>query len=173
MADWLARYFVSKRPNATVTELGCGIGNYARHLATGGYGLRWVDCSDGNPTIEAQTRGLCITRNLVQPQDDLPRADFAYSLEVAEHIPKRFEEELLKNLDRANKRGLVLSWSNSICVSEGAGQHVNCRSVPKVIALMRARGYAHEPEAQAKARAAVKACRSALWLVKTLMVFSR
>jgi hypothetical protein len=30
---------------------------------------------------------------------------------VAEHVPKRFEATFLQNIDRANRRGVVLSWS--------------------------------------------------------------
>ena len=32
-------------------------------------------------------------------------------VQVAEHVPKRFEATFLQNIDRANRRGVVLSWS--------------------------------------------------------------
>ena len=174
LAEWMAAHFLAHSPhgNTSVVELGCGIGNYARYMASRGFA--WVDCSDGNPTIARASRGLCKTRNLVQPQHDLPRGDFAYSLEVGEHIPQQFMTQYLDNLDRANRRGLVLSWSNSQCAKTGAGQHVNCLPIDAVVAMMKARGYTHEKNAQNSARASMSKCpKHATWLASTLMVFSR
>ena len=174
LAEWMAAHFLAHSPhgNASVVELGCGIGNYARYMASRGFA--WVDCSDGNPTIARASRGLCKTRNLVQPQHDLPRGDFAYSLEVGEHIPRQFMTQYLDNLDRANRRGLVLSWSNSQCAKTGGGQHVNCLPINAVVAMMKARGYTVERTAQKSARASISKCpHHADWLASTLMVFSR
>ena len=41
----------------------------------------------------------------------LGAADWVLCLEVAEHIPRAFEERLLANLDSHNRRGIVMSWS--------------------------------------------------------------
>ena len=40
----------------------------------------------------------------------LGAADWVLCLEVAEHIPRAFEERLLANLDSHNRRGIVMSW---------------------------------------------------------------
>ena len=174
LAQWIADYFLGLKPNATVVELGAGIGNYARYMTTREFG--WVDCSDGNAAIGEATRGLCKTRNLVEPQLDLRRGDFAYCLEVAEHIPAQFQATFLDNLDRANKEGIVLSWSNSQCAdakSKAPQQHVSCKTKEQVLELMHGRGYVHQPGAEAAVRNATAQCRQAPWLRETVMVFAR
>ena len=49
--------------------------------------------------------------DLSTKENAIEQSDWAMTLEVAEHVPKRFEATFLQNIDRANRRGVVLSWS--------------------------------------------------------------
>jgi len=60
------------------------------------------------------------------------------SLEVAEHIPPQFEGKFLSNLDAANSRGLVVSWSSFTDTAHG---HVNPKSASAAQSTIAARGY--------------------------------
>lgn len=87
-------------------------------------------------------------------------------LEVAEHIPQQHEEVFLQNLDRHNRQGIVLSWSDN----EGGNGHVNRRSNRWVVDRFQKMGYLHDTESERALRAAVADIH---WYRETLMVFRK
>ena len=66
-----------------------------------------VRAIDGAPGVAAITGGLVQTADLTT-ELRLGVADWVLCLEVAEHIPRAFEDKLLANLHNHNRRGR--SW---------------------------------------------------------------
>jgi len=54
------------------------------------------------------------------------------SLEVAEHIPRRFEASFVRNVDCANTRGAVISWSS--ITQKQVRPYKPCQSSPSLAA---------------------------------------
>ncbi|KAK7004448.1 hypothetical protein BgiMline_005969, partial [Biomphalaria glabrata] len=76
--------------------------------------------------------------DLTAPQYGLPIFDWAISIEVAEHIPAKFEEIFLDNLVRHAREGIILSWA---VPGQGGLSHVNNKALANVIKEMSKRGF--------------------------------
>ena len=100
----LAKHFAG----GSVLELGAGKGCYSAALRRTGL-MTGVRAIDGAPGVAEMTGGLVHTADLTA-ELQLGAADWVLCLEVAEHIPRAFEERLLANLDSHNRRGIVMSW---------------------------------------------------------------
>jgi 2-polyprenyl-3-methyl-5-hydroxy-6-metoxy-1,4-benzoquinol methylase len=113
-----------------VYDFGCGLGNYTLDINQSG-----IQCTgfDGNP--ETSKFPNCIVKDLTKPMN-LEPVDCVLCLEVAEHIPKQFEESLLKNITTSIKDNgvLILSWAVE---GQGGLGHVNCQNNPYVIDTMK------------------------------------
>ena len=105
LADGLSAFFGRQ---TSVIELGAGMGCYSTSLLASGVK---VHPFDGAPNVAEVTHGLVTTHDLSQPLKRAP-ADWVLCLEVAEHIPQRYEEAFLTNLDALNCKGLVISWAS-------------------------------------------------------------
>lgn len=120
----------------TVTELGAGVGLHQQAALDTGNVLSWT-AYDGMPDIETLTQGRVRWADLsVRQEARIVRSDYAMSLEVAEHIPKKYQDKLVANLDLANRHGLVISWSRWGSKASGHG-HVNPRSPAEVREIFR------------------------------------
>ena len=123
----------------SVTELGGGLGRYKRHVEGSGL-TRAYRCYDGISNVAELSGGRVQFADLSVDSPTLVRSDFALMLEVGEHVPKRFEDTLMRNVDRANRFGIVLSWSN---IGKGRSQrgHVNPKRKALVRSLLGSHGY--------------------------------
>jgi hypothetical protein len=156
----------------SVIDLGGGQGGYAREwqalsAVNPQVGPRDVRVFDGATHIEEVTGGFVKWADLSQPLD-VPPADWAMSLEVAEHIPKRFEDAFIENIHRLNTHGVVISWA--VKGQAGSG-HVNCQNADYVIQRFTALGYHYDEDLSAKLRAMAR--HELFWLAKTIYVFRR
>ncbi|KAH9489548.1 hypothetical protein Btru_038386 [Bulinus truncatus] len=93
---------------------------------------------DGAPFCETVTGGLVKFLDLTAPQFGLPIFDWAISLEVAEHIPAKYEDIYLDNLVRHAREGIILSWA---VPGQGGLSHVNNKALTDVIQVMSKRGF--------------------------------
>jgi cyclopropane fatty-acyl-phospholipid synthase-like methyltransferase len=158
----LVKFFKNEQA-ASVVDLGCGMGDYVRTLldhqiSAAGY--------DGNPDTPELSKGLCGVFDLSAPADLGKRYDWVVSLEVAEHIPKEYETHFVENLDRHNRKGIVLSWA---LVGQGGFGHFNCQNNDYVKDLLAQYGYINDLEAEEVIRSEVHFT----WFRDTLMVFRR
>ncbi len=149
-------------PSASIVEFGAGKGCMASALRREGVLVR---AYDGSPNASKVTRGLVHTADLTRKLK-LASADWVLCLEVAEHVPRRYENILLANLDRAARKGVILSWSNS---DKGNG-HVNARDNDWVLNAMRTRGFVWDRAAQVALRGSVSDIH---WYRESVMVFKR
>ena len=84
------------------------MGSYVQHfkknkLNVSGY--------DGNPNTPELTNNTCDVLDLSKPIKFNTPFSWVMSLEVGEHLPKKFEDIFINNLHKNNKNGIVLSWS--------------------------------------------------------------
>ena len=107
LATCLAHFF----RGLSVTELGAGVGRYKTHVDNSGMAREYI-AYDGLLNVAELTQGRVQHVDLTVDTPSLRRSDFALSLEVAEHIPAMFEQTLFRNIDRSNRLGVVISWSN-------------------------------------------------------------
>lgn len=147
---------------ASVIDVGCGPGDYVRHMRACG-----IDACgfDGNPDVAEVSGGLCNRFDFATPCQFEPR-DWVVSLEVGEHIPKRFEGVFLENLHALNRRGIVLSWA--VPGQPGIG-HVNCLPNAYLIEHFTRLGYALDSAQTDRCRS----CSRVPWFKNTLMVLRR
>jgi hypothetical protein len=106
----------------TVGDFGAGGGQYSTWMNE--TGLLKAFAFDGSPRATEITGGKVQEINLVQEFQLWRTFDWVLCLEVAEHIPKEFSTNLIQNLKRHARKGLIISWSSDW---EGIG-HVNCLS---------------------------------------------
>jgi hypothetical protein len=143
--------------------LGCGPGKYVRFLREHG-----VDCDgfDGNPNTPEVTGGMCGVLDLSVPIQLGREYDTIVSLEVAEHIPRRYQDQYLRNLTTQAKRQLVMSWAVPGQAGDG---HVNNR--PNTFAIWKVQQLGFQLDL-----AMTKVLRqraSLFWFQNTLLVFKR
>ena len=164
---------------ARVANLGAGIGHYE---------LFWAAIPPGQPQ-PAAVRSCDGAENIAEfalrhprsgdplvaycdltaPGLALGEADWAMSIEVAEHIPAGASERtFLDNLAAHGRRGIVLSWA---VPGQGGHHHVNEKASPDVVALLVARGYTFDEDLSKRLRGVVD--DGAYWLKNTIHVFRK
>ncbi|HNX37492.1 MAG TPA: methyltransferase domain-containing protein [Candidatus Cloacimonadota bacterium] len=155
---------IIKRYNSVrqAVDIGCGNGKYTMALIGAG-----IICTgyDGSPLTPEITRRVCKTLDFSDPVD-IGKFDLVLSLEVGEHIPRKYEQVFLDNLVRAANEIIIMSWA--VEGQPGIG-HFNCRDNDYIIAEMFARGFDLDYESTDHLRE-----QSSLpWFKNTLMVFTR
>lgn len=106
----------------TCNDLGAGCqARYSLKLNESGIS---VNAFDYNPEI---LKIKSISTNVIDltEKQEILKADLVLCLEVGEHIPDRFFNDLLYNITSASRRHIILSWA--IIGQDGHG-HVNCKS---------------------------------------------
>jgi tryptophanyl-tRNA synthetase len=76
--------------------------------------------------------------DLTVPQYGIPLYDWVISLEVAEHIPSKYESIYLDNLFRHANEGIILSWA---VPGQNGMSHINTRPLSYVIQVMSENGF--------------------------------
>ena len=99
------------------------------------------DAYDGAPYSDIFTEGRVQFLDLSIPQYGLPLYDYIISIEVAEHIPKKYENIYLDNLFRHAKEGIILSWARP---GQGGHSHVNNKSFENIKKIMEGNGFEHD-----------------------------
>ena len=89
-------------------------------------------------------------------------------LEVAEHIPKKYEKIIINNLDKNNKKGIILSWAVEGQTSF-APEHVNERNNDYVKNILKNLGYTNDLDLENQLRNSAKLD----WFKNTIMVFRK
>jgi hypothetical protein len=132
----LSKFLVGKR----VASFGDGPGVYKELLLSYNEVLSY-DSFDGAPYAELTTNNNVKFLDLSVPIYHLDQYDWIISLEVAEHIPEKYESVYLDNLVRHSREGIILSWA---AIGQGGHSHVNNRDFPYVKAKMEERDYMHD-----------------------------
>jgi len=154
LAAGLAAFFAGK----SVADFGCGPGGYTTLFKRCGID---ADGYDGNPSYE----GYHII-DLAEPVK-LPRIyDWVLALEVGEHIPARYEQIFINNIDQHNRHGAVVSWA---VPGQGGRGHFNERTNDYISRQFEERGYCPLPEICT----VLRSLSSYFWFKNTIMVFEK
>ena len=162
LSEKLGKFFLGQG-SETIVDFGCGMGDYVHTLQQMGLACAGYD---GNPNTEELTKGLCQVLDLTEPFDLGKQFDWVLSLEVAEHIPLKYEKIYLDNLVRHAKEGIIMSWA--LKGQTGAG-HCNTQDNDYVREKMAAYGFETDEVAEKMLR---RSC-DVHWFRATLMVFRR
>lgn len=130
-----------------VIDIGCACGTYVRWLNEN---RRYAIGLDAIPGIEAVEN--LYDWDLSQPIDQnsqLPARDWAFCLEVGEHIPREYESNFFDNVTALAKNYLVISWARP--GKRGYG-HVNCRDITYVGIQLARRNWQMDEEATLEIR---------------------
>jgi tryptophanyl-tRNA synthetase len=104
--------------------------------------------------------------DLTIPQYGILQYDWIISLEVAEHIPEKYEAVYLNNIFRHAKEGIILSWDvpGQIGLS-----HINNKPIESVSKVMRENGFQRDAGKTMK----LQASASLSWLKSNIHVYIR
>lgn len=155
--------FFKQEKAETIVDFGCGPGEYVKLLRENG-----LNCIgyDGNPETPEISGGVAEVIDLSIPINLEKRFDWVLSLEVGEHLPKKFEKIFVENLHKHNIRGIVLSWAVK---GQGGFGHFNCQNNDYVKTMMAEYGYTNDVEAEEYLRK----LSFLPWFKNTVMVFRR
>lgn len=160
LAEALTQWFKSVQAESIV-DFGCGMGNYVQYFRE--RGLK-VDGFDGNPFTPNLTNGLCGVIDLSVPFNLGKTYDWVMSLEVGEHLPKKYESAYIENLIRHCERGIVLSWALKNQAGYG---HFNCQDNAYIKKIFADHGFINFVEGETVLRE-----KSSLpWFKGTIMIF--
>jgi hypothetical protein len=157
LAQALAMLFWQRK----VWDVGSGNGAYVRYLREHGV-LTWG--LEGNRNSVNNETTFCF--DLALPLSKYLKGDWAYSIEVGEHIPRVYEETFYDNLCQCGQRGVILSWAYP---GQGGRGHVNERTTGDVFVQMGRRDYRRNDALTGRLQ---EACRFE-YLSKTVQVFER
>ncbi|XP_053406059.1 uncharacterized protein LOC128559060 [Mercenaria mercenaria] len=125
-----------------VGSFGDGPGVYKQRIIYSGK-VKSFDAYDGAPYCEKTSGGQVTFLDLSIPQYGIPVYDWILSLEVAEHIPQKYESTFISNIINHAREGVVLSWATP---GQIGYSHVNNRPFEYVRNLMNSRGFFHDNE---------------------------
>lgn len=162
LTQGLITFFKDNKADSIV-DLGCGAGYYVKSFKDAGL---VVSGFDGNPNTPQMTHGLCEVKDLTIPFIAEKPYDWVMSLEVGEHIPKKYEDIFLDNLANNCVSGIVLSWA--VKGQKGSG-HFNEQDNEYIKEQMAKRGFHNDILSEQLLR---QDC-SLRWFRNSVMVFHR
>jgi 2-polyprenyl-3-methyl-5-hydroxy-6-metoxy-1,4-benzoquinol methylase len=158
-------------PYRTVYDLGCGTGGYLKALWEAGFSAGMLVGYEAEPPHPREWPGV-YAQDLTAPFRPKFGPAQVICLEVAEHVPKKYEEGFLDNVVGALDNGchLLFSWATP---GQGGDGHVNERPNEYAIRALESRGLRLLPKLTEEARASVKLDDKAWWFRNTTMVFAK
>jgi len=158
LAEQLKNFFQNK----TVLDLGCGPGRYVKLFLD-----NKISCNgfDGNPNTKKISNGICNVADLSKKQN-FEKVDWVLSLEVGEHIPKKYEDIFIDNIVRHANNGIVLSWGIPGQAGDG---HVNCQPNEYIISKIKNFNFEYN---KAKSEE-LRKIANWWWYKNTIMVFDK
>jgi cyclopropane fatty-acyl-phospholipid synthase-like methyltransferase len=155
--------FLKREKAKTIVDFGCGRGEYLKYLMEKGF---FCEGYDGNPKTPKMTKGLAKVLDLAVFQDLKRKFDWVISLEVGEHIDKKYQDIFIENLVLHCKRGIIISWA---IPGQGGQGHCNEKSNEDVRKCFEKRGFFSDLEEEKIFRKKAKMD----YFKKTLMVLRK
>ena len=162
LSDELLTFFKTEKVK-TLCDFGCGMGGYVQHFKKNNLN---VSGYDGNPNTPKLTNNTCDVLDLSKPIKFNIPFSWVMSLEVGEHLPKKFEDIFINNLHTNNKNGIVLSWAVK---GQGGCGHVNEQNNDYIKSKICKLGYINDIESENQLRKH----SSLSWFKNTIMVFRK
>ncbi len=162
LCNGLINFF--KNVNASsIVDLGCGDGSYVKKLNDAGLVCEGYD---GNPNSIKETNGLCKIIDLSKLFTLEKKPEWILSLEVGEHIPKKYEKIFIENINNNNTKGVVISWA---LPNQGGLGHFNEQPNDYIKSLFHNLDYINDTESENILRQNVQYD----YFSRTVMVFKR
>ena len=159
LAAALLQLFQS-RGVVSLSDLGCGDGSYTKFFRD------TIPCEgvDGCPLTKKNAGDEFHIADLSASYE--LKADWVLSLEVGEHLPKKYETGFIENVVNNCERGVVLSWA---IPGQGGNGHFNEQSNSYVIDRLCGYGLKYDEDAAKGLRKA----STLSWFKNTIMVFTK
>jgi len=149
----------------TVACFGDGPGAYKRETEKLGH-VKLYDAFDDAPYCEETSHGRVRFMDLSIPQYGIRQYDWIISLEVAEHIPEKYEAVYLDNIFRHAKEGIIVSWA---VPGQRGLSHINNKPIEYVTKVMRNNGFVRDAGKTMK----LQASASLSWIKSNINVYVR
>ena len=162
LAKALINYFKIEEINSCV-DFGCGPGKYVEYFNANG--LKTIGY-DGNPYTKEMTNGICDIIDLSIPFKLKKKFDCVLSLEVGEHIPKKFQEIFINNLIEHTNKLIIISWA--IPGQSGYG-HINNQTNEYIINIFIKKGF----KEQIYMDNIIRLTEYNTWFKNTIMIFKK
>ena len=162
LSDALLTFFKNEKIK-TLCDFGCGMGSYVQHFKKNNLN---VSGYDGNPNTPKLTNNTCDVLDLSNPIKFNTPFSWVMSLEVGEHLPKKFEDIFINNLHQNNENGIVLSWAVK---GQGGYGHFNEQNNDYIKSKICKLGYINDIESEEQLRKH----SSLYWFKNTIMVFRK
>lgn len=132
-----------------VHDFGCGIGFYLAELQNHGFSNLFG--YEGDPDKDAVFNRI-LKQDLSVPFN-VEKKGHVICLEVAEHIPRKYEKTFLKNIHDACEGYLIFSWAIR---GQGGICHINCKNNDEVLDLLNDMGFIYQKETTMAARSVIE-----------------
>jgi tetratricopeptide (TPR) repeat protein len=161
LSDWIANYLDKEKQ---LTDFGCGSGYYLKYFKSKGFtNILGYEGQQSNHFVFDKIKIQDLTQPfMVESQGNV------LSLEVGEHIPKKYQNVFIENICNACDDILILSWATR---GQKGVNHVNCLNNEEAISLIESKGFNLQEEATRSARDSIK--DHCLWFKNTLMIFKK
>jgi hypothetical protein len=166
LSQWIYDFCV-KHDIMTVTDFGCGLGEYLAKLKPIVLTAIGVEGSVPNQSKFDNICQLDLTTDLTDYEIDLT-SYLGISLEVGEHIPKEFMRTYLDNITYLSTGFLITSWA--VRGQDGFG-HINCLDNHEILPKFEKRGFVLMEQETTEARSIIE--DKAHWFRNTLFILKR
>lgn len=159
--DWLCNFLDKDK---LLLDLGCGSGEYLKYMQAKGFNylLGYEGCMSDHFVFNP-----IIIQDLTQ-HFTVENKGNVLSLEVGEHIPRKYQDVFLDNICNACDDNLIISWA--VRGQKGLN-HINCKNNEEIIPLVESRGFKFQSDETEVARNSIK--DHCFWFKNTLMVFKK
>jgi SAM-dependent methyltransferase len=162
LSQWIYDFCIKKKIQS-VTDFGCGLGEYLAKLSpivSNAIGV------EGSIPKEAKFEYIIQGDLTTDLKSKAFTSDLVISLEVGEHIPAEFMGVYLDNITNHSAKYLITSWA--VRGQAGFG-HVNCLDNAEIIPEFEKRGFKLLEKETEKARLVIE--DKAHWFRNTLFIF--
>jgi hypothetical protein len=162
LSQWIYDFCIKKKIQS-VTDFGCGLGEYLAKLSPIVNNAIGVE---GSIPKQAKFEYIIQGDLTTDLKSKAFTSDLAISLEVGEHIPAEFMGVYLDNITNHSAKYLITSWA--VRGQAGFG-HVNCLDNSEIIPEFEKRGFKLLEKETEKARLIIE--DKAHWFRNTLFIF--
>ncbi|CAB4196989.1 hypothetical protein UFOVP1290_509 [uncultured Caudovirales phage] len=144
LCDWIINYLKNDK-DKPLYDFGCGNGHYLNEFYNAGFSN--LTGFEGCIPVQKEFENI-ICQDLTLSFSVADKGNCVF-LEVAEHIPSKYENIMLDNVINACNDKLIMSWA--IIGQDGDG-HVNCKNNNDVVKLLTSKGmkYLHQETIDAR-----------------------
>lgn len=167
LCNWMIE-FLKEDITKPLYDFGCGYGQYLRRFADAGF-INMIGFEGATYNSPYNEFKRIVKQDLTIPFQ-LPLKGNCIFLEVAEHIPAKYENIMLDNVINACSDKLIMSWA--VRGQDGWG-HINCVNNDEAIAKLTSKGMIYCAKESKLARDSISDADPNQWFRNTTLVFKK